>query len=93
MLDSALGKIVAGLGMMACCGLSMALAVGLIAFSSAQVVSGLAVAVALGCVAFTMALGHRHHHGEVVVGLGGIHGAAPAAPLSAAIEHRTLRRV
>ena len=61
MVDSARGKLLAVLGMMACCGLSMAIALGLIAFSSALVISGLGVAVAFGCVAFMLAFGHRHH--------------------------------
>ncbi len=65
MLDSARGKIVAAIGMMACCGLSMAIAIGLIAFTSTLVISGLAVAIAIGCVAFMLVFGHRHqHHGE-----------------------------
>lgn len=66
MLDSARGKIVAAIGMVACCGLSMAIAIGLIAFSSTLVISGLAVAIALGCIAFMLVFGHhRHgHHGS-----------------------------
>jgi uncharacterized membrane protein YdfJ with MMPL/SSD domain len=62
MLDSARGKMVAALAMMACCGLSMAIAIGVIAFSSTMVISGLAVAVAVGCIAFMMAFGHQHRH-------------------------------
>ncbi len=64
MLDSARGKIAAALAMVTCCGLSMAIALGLIAFSSTLVISGLAVAIAIGCVAFMVVLGHhrRPHH-------------------------------
>jgi hypothetical protein len=62
MIDSAGGKIVAAFGMMACCGLAMAVALGVIAFTSILVISGFAVAVAIGCVVFMSAFGHRHHH-------------------------------
>lgn len=62
MLDSARGKIVAAVGMMTCCGVSMAIALGLVAFSSTLVISGLAIAVAIGCVVFMLAFGHRHQH-------------------------------
>ena len=62
MINSAGGKIVAAFGMMACCGLAMAIALGVIAFSSTLVISGFAVAVAIGCVVFMLAFGHRHQH-------------------------------
>lgn len=62
MLDSVRGKIGAAVAMMACCGLSMAIALGLIAFSSTLVIAGLAVAIAIGCVVFMLTFGHRHHH-------------------------------
>ncbi len=64
MLDSAKGKFAAALAMVACCGLSMAIALGLIAFSSTLLISGLAVAVAIGCVVFMMAFGHQHHRND-----------------------------
>ncbi len=60
MLESAKGKIVAAVGMVACCGLSMAVALGLIAFTSTWVISGVAVAVLVGCVAFMVVIGHGH---------------------------------
>lgn len=60
MIDSVRGKIVAAFAMMACCGLAMAVALGVIAFSSTLVVSGFAVAI--GCIVFMLAFGHRHQH-------------------------------
>ncbi len=62
MINSVRGKIVAAIGMMACCGLAMAIALGVIAFSSTLVISGFAVAIAIGCVVFMLAFGHRHQH-------------------------------
>lgn len=62
MLDTAKGKLAAALAMVACCGLSMAIALGLVAFSSTLVIGGTAIAVAIGCVIFMVAFGHRHHH-------------------------------
>lgn len=62
MLDTAKGKLAAALAMVACCGLSMAIALGLVAFSSMLVIGGTAIAVAIGCVIFMVAFGHRHHH-------------------------------
>lgn len=79
MLDSARGKIVAALGMVACCGLSMAIAIGLIAFSSTLVISGLAVAVALGCIAFMLAFGHHRHGHHGAHETAAEHEATPAA--------------
>lgn len=61
-LDTVKGKVAAALAMVACCGLSMAVALGVVAFSSTLLIGGVAVAVALGCVVFMVALGHRHHH-------------------------------
>lgn len=68
MLDSVKGKVFAALGMVACCGLSMAVALGLIVFSSTWVISGVVVAVAAGCVVFMILFGHgrRHDHAESV---------------------------
>lgn len=63
MLDTAKGKITAALAMMACCGLSMAIALGVVAFSSTLLIGGVAVAVAIGCVVFMLAFGHRHPQG------------------------------
>lgn len=64
MLSAAQEKILAVIGMMTCCGLAMAIALGLIAFTSTLVISGLAVAVAIGCIGFMLAFGHRQHHVE-----------------------------
>lgn len=61
MLDTVKGKFAAALAMVACCGLSMAIALGLVAFSSTLLIGGVAIAVAVGCVVFMMAFGHRHH--------------------------------
>lgn len=61
MLDTMKGKFAAALAMVACCGLSMAIALGLVAFSSTLLIGGVAVSVAVGCVVFMMAFGHRHH--------------------------------
>lgn len=65
MLDTMKGKFAAALAMVACCGLSMAIALGLVAFSSTLLIGGVAVAVAVGCVVFMMAFGHRHHTTDV----------------------------
>ena len=62
MLDTAKGKLAAALAMVACCGLSMTIALGLVAFSSTLLIGGAAVAIAIGCVIFMAAFGHRHHH-------------------------------
>ena len=62
MLDTAKGRLAAALAMVACCGLSMAIALGIVAFSSTLLIGGTAIAVAIGCVVFMMAFGHRHHH-------------------------------
>lgn len=59
MLDTAKGKIAAIAAMAACCGLSMAVALGLVAFGSTWIIGGIAVAVAAGCVVFMLAIGHR----------------------------------
>ncbi len=63
MIDSVKGKVAAALAMVACCGLSMAVALGLIAISSTLLFSGVGVAVAIGCIFFMFVVGHRHHHG------------------------------
>lgn len=78
MLDSARGKIVAAIGMVACCGLSMAIAIGLIAFSSTLVISGLAVAIAFGCIAFMLVFGHHRHGQHRAHETDAVHGATPA---------------
>ena len=62
LLDTVKGKIAAALAMVACCGLSMAIALGLVAFSSTLVIGGIAVAVATGCVVFMVAFGHGHRN-------------------------------
>lgn len=62
MSDTAKGKVTAALAMGACCGLSMAIAFGLVAFSSTLLVGGIAVAVVIGCVVFMVVFGHRHQH-------------------------------
>lgn len=62
MSDTAKGRVAAALAMGACCGLSMAIALGIVAFSSTLLVGGIAVAVVIGCVVFMVAVGHRHQH-------------------------------
>lgn len=64
MFENARGKIAAVVAMAACCGLSMALALGLIAFSSTAVVAGVAIAVVVGCLAFMTVVGRSRHHDE-----------------------------
>ena len=79
MLDSAPLQRNLALGKVACCGLSMAIAIGLIAFSSTLVISGLAVAVALGCIAFMLAFGHHRHGHHGAHETAAEHEATPAA--------------
>ncbi len=68
MSESAGGRIAAAVAMVTCCGSSMAIALGIVAFSSTLVVWGLAVAVGVGCVVFTTTLRHRRHrHGADLV--------------------------
>lgn len=61
-MDASVRRIGAAVGMMACCGLSMAVAVGLLAFTSSLVVVGLAAVIAIGCVVFMALPGQGHSH-------------------------------
>jgi predicted anti-sigma-YlaC factor YlaD len=54
------GKAVAAVAMVTCCGLSMAIALGIVVISSTLLVGAIAATVAAGCVLFMLALGHRH---------------------------------
>ncbi len=49
-----MGRVAAAVGMIVCCSLTMAVALGALAFSSVAIVSGVAVAVGVGCAIFAM---------------------------------------
>jgi len=53
-------RFVAAVGMIGCCGLSMAVAVGVVAVTSSLALVGAAVAVAVACVVLMTLMGHRH---------------------------------
>lgn len=55
-------RLVAAMGMVACCGLSMAVAVGVVAVTSSLALISVAVAAAVACVVLMTLMGHRHLH-------------------------------
>lgn len=59
MCESAEVRLGAAGAMVACCGLSMAIAVGLVTFSSTLLLGAAAAAIAVACVVFVVATGHR----------------------------------
>jgi len=64
-MDTLKGRIAAMFAMAACCFTAMAVALGVVAISSALLVGGLAVAIAATCVLFMVVMmkGQGHHHG------------------------------
>jgi len=58
MFETARARIAAVVAMATCCGLSMALALGLVAFSSTLLAAGTAVAIVVGCLVFMAFAGH-----------------------------------